>query len=167
MILKDASVLAEEARIAIAPFCAIDANGKPLCYVAGSVRRQKLDMIKDVEIVAVPAGKHAYAMADLVNTRWGEPQIGKYPSKYTRIRGRYNLDLFFPTIETFGLIYFIRTGPDSFCRRALAEWKKITSGGYSEDGILRQKDGTKVPTPDEPAVFAALKWNFVKPENRT
>jgi DNA polymerase/3'-5' exonuclease PolX len=167
MTLKDASQIAEEARIAIAPFCALDSQGRPLCYIAGSVRRQKMDMIKDVEIVAVPAGKYLHEMADVVNKKWGEPQIGKYPSKYTRIRGRYNLDIFFPTVDTFGLIYFIRTGPDSFCRRALSEWKKITNGGYSEDGILRDADGHKVPTPDEQAVFAALKWNFVKPENRT
>ena len=166
MTLKDASQIAEEARLVIAPLCAVGPDGAPLCHIAGSVRRQKMDMIKDVEVVAVPAGVHLYALADIVNKKWGEPQIGKYPSKYTRIRGRYNLDMFWCTRETFGLNFFIRTGPDSFCRRALAAWKVKTNGGYSEEAQLRMANGTIVPTPTEMAVFEALGWKFVKPENR-
>lgn len=166
MILKDASQLAEEAKLAILPFCKVGPSG-PLCVIAGSVRRQKMDMIKDVEIIAVPNPQFLHETKELVNKRWGEPQIGFFPSKYTRIRGRYNLDFFFVTTETFGLSFFIRTGPDSFCRRAFSEWKKRTSGGFAQDGILFDGDGHKVPTPDESAVFAALGWNFVKPENRT
>jgi DNA polymerase/3'-5' exonuclease PolX len=152
--------MASEVRTSLAPLC-------KAFEVAGSIRRQKMDMIKDCEFVIIPDNAKLFELASIINSKWGEPQIGKFPSKYVRIRGRFNLDIFVNTRETFGLNYFIRTGPDSFCRRALAAWKIKTSGGYSEDCQLHTADGKIVPTPTEASVFAALGWNFVKPENRT
>jgi DNA polymerase/3'-5' exonuclease PolX len=159
MNLRDAEKIAEEVRLELLPFC-IEAR------IAGSVRRQKVDMIKDVELVCVPDNKQLHELMAIVNSKWGEPSIGKFPSKYTRIRGAHNLDLFWSTPQTFGLNYFIRTGPQSFVTRALSIWKKTTGGGYSKDCILHRADGTPVETPDEEAVFRALGWNFVRPQNR-
>lgn len=166
MILRDAQHMAEEVRAAIAPLSAIGDNNKPLCFVAGSVRRLKPDLIKDVEIVFVPNNARLFDLIEIINHKWGEPAIGKFPSKYTRIRGRYNIDIFCCSRDTIGLNYFIRTGSDSFVRRALAEWKKKTGGGYSQDDQLRDRHGNIVPTPSEQHVFAALGWRFVNPELR-
>lgn len=166
MNLRDALALATEVRNEIAPFCLVGAEDYVFCEIAGSVRRRKPDMIKDVEVVAVPNSRHLFELRALVNKKWGEPQVGAFPSKYTRIRGRMNIDLFWCTPETFGLNFFIRTGSDHFVRRALADWKKTTNGGRSEDAQLRKRDGTIVPTPTEEAVFAALGWRFVNPELR-
>jgi DNA polymerase/3'-5' exonuclease PolX len=169
MILKDAKLLAAEVIQHLEPLCLLhqgETQEHVLCCVAGSVRRGKLQMIKDVEIVYVPDTTKLQEVAKLLNTKWGEPAIGRFPSLYTKIRGRYNVDLFCCTRETFGMNYFIRTGPDSFCRRFLATWKEKTNGGYSNGAILHLSDGTVVPTPTELSVFNALGWKFVRPEHR-
>jgi DNA polymerase/3'-5' exonuclease PolX len=163
MNLSDASKQAELVRAQIAQHCL-----PGFCNIAGSIRRKKVDLIKDIEIVAIPHNAKLRELMQLVNDNphWGSPIAGKFPSKYTKIRGCYNLDLFWCTKETYGLNFFIRTGPQSFVTRALSIWKKITGGGYSQEAQLRLADGTIVPTPTEEAVFEALKWNFVRPEHR-
>lgn len=166
MNLQDATKIAREVVSVLMPLCTQDELGNHIIKVAGSVRRQKPDMIKDVEIVAVPSNRHLRELMEIVNKKWGEPQAGKFPSKYTKIRGRWNLDIFWCTRETFGLNFFIRTGPQHFVARALGMWKSQTKGGYSEDAILHRADGTVVPTYTEQAVFEALGWNYVRPENR-
>lgn len=162
MTLPEAEALADEILAAISPYC-IEAR------VAGSVRRKKPADIKDVEIVAIPITNDWQAMQklrDIVNQRWGAPRIGAFPSRYTQVRGRANIDLFWQTRATFGLNMFIRTGSAAWVQRALAYWKKITNGGYSEGALLHLADGTIVPTLTEEAVFEALKCKFVPPERR-
>lgn len=123
-------------------------------------------MIKDVEIVLVPYMQKLRDVETLLNNAWGEPCMGKFPSRYVKIRSRYNLDIFICTPETFGLNFFIRTGPEGFVHRALSHWKKISNGGYSQQAQLRDRKGDIVPTPTEEAVFEALQWSFVRPELR-
>jgi DNA polymerase/3'-5' exonuclease PolX len=142
---------------------------RPLCHrveVAGSVRRRKPTDIKDVELVILPNPALLRELAEVINNSFGHPQQGRFPSKYVKIRGRFNLDIFVATKENWGLIYFIRTGSANFAQSALAHWKKISNGGYSENGVLHQADGTPVPTPEESDVFAALKCKFIPPRER-
>jgi DNA polymerase/3'-5' exonuclease PolX len=148
---------------------------RPLCVraeIAGSVRRLKQTDIKDVEIVAIPNPVHAFELLRIVNSKWGKPSAGEWPSKYTKIRSQYSIDLFWPNAETWGLIYFIRTGPAEFGHRMLGYWKQITNGGYSEDGVLHLADGTPVFTPEEADVFRVLeqygkvRCPFIPPEKR-
>jgi DNA polymerase/3'-5' exonuclease PolX len=161
----DAKKKADEILEAIRPFC-------HRAEIAGSIRRKKSTDIKDIEICAIPNSVHARELADIVNKRWGEPSQGKFPSKYTKVRSIYNIDFFWPSKETWGLIYFIRTGPAEFGQRMLAYWKTITEGGYSEEGQLRLADGTIVPTLEEEDVFRVLEQYgkrpcpFLPPERR-
>lgn len=166
MNYPDAKKKAEEIRDIIAPFCLLGADGAPMCQIAGSVRRQKQEFIKDIEVVGVPDTRKLFELREIVNNRWGKPAIGAFPSKYTRIRSSHNLDLFWPSIETYGLVLFIRTGSREFVTKALVYWKSITQGGYSEDAQLHRKDGAIVPTPTEELVFKALGWKWVEPKDR-
>lgn len=155
-----AKKIADDVIAVLKPFC------PHFCEVAGSVRRMKQNGIKDVEIVACPDSKQLYEFSDIVNKRFGEPSIGRYPSKYLKIRSALDLDFFFATPETLGLVFFIRTGSAEFAQCALAQWKKITSGGYSHEARLHLADGTKISTPTEEDVFHALKWDYIPPEKR-
>lgn len=165
MNYDDAKQKADEILTAVRPFC-------HRAEIAGSIRRKKSVDIKDIEICAVPNSVYARELAFIVNRKWGEPQQGKFPSKYTKVRCLANIDFFWPTKETWGLIYFIRTGPAEFGQRMLAYWKTITKGGYSEDGILHLADGTPVPTLEEEDVFKVLEHYgqrpcpFIAPERR-
>lgn len=160
MNYPDALILAESIKAKLKPFC-------QRIEIAGSVRRKKAYEIGDIEIVARPIMATVYQFREIVNNEWGRPSIGAYPSKYTRIRSNVNIDFFWPmSANHWGLIYFIRTGSEDYVIRALAHWKKITNGGYSQDGILHLPDGTVVPTLEESDVYAALKWPYREPEQR-
>lgn len=156
--LEDARKSAEEVRAMIAPLCL-------LCEIAGSIRRQK-EFCGDIELVSIPDPKQLFALADLVNKRWGPPEIGKFPSKYTRIRGGMALDLFWTSASCWGVCFFVRTGSAEFVRRGFARWGKVSKGGHSEDCRFRLNNGTLIDTPEEQDVFKALKAPFVPPEKR-
>lgn len=167
MNLIDADKSADLIIAELEPLCLLhQPTGQRYCKKAGSIRRKKPDMIKDIEIVAIPDTSKAFEIRALVNSRWGVPSMGAFPSKYTKIRGAYDIDFFWPNLQTWGLIYFIRTGSAEFAARALARWKKITNGGYAKEGQLHLPDGTIHPTPTEMSVFKALKMEFVPPEKR-
>ena len=142
---------------------------KPLCRraeVDGSLRRCVPEP-NDIEIVAVPHPDGLVALRELVNHRWGAPEVGAFPAKYTRIRSAHNIDFFWATPQTWGLNYFIRCGSAQYVAGALAHWKRITGGGYSEACQLHRADGTLHPTPEEADVFAALGIPFARPDDRT
>lgn len=158
MNYAEAIKVAEEVRSVLAPLCL-------RCEIAGSVRRKKQADIKDVEIVAIPDSRRLFDLAAIVNAKWGTPSIGKFPSRYTRVRSAYTLDLFWADRETWGLNFFIRTGPADYSMRGLARWKQLT-GGKSEGAKLYDVNGVCHPTLEEADVFTLLKWEFVEPEKR-
>jgi DNA polymerase/3'-5' exonuclease PolX len=144
----------------------IIAKIRPLCIraeIAGSVRRQKQDMIKDIEIVAIPNPVHAYELHSVVNSHWGKPAMGAWPSLYTKIRTHVNIDFFWTDPVKWGLLFFIRTGPAEYGERMLRYWKQITNGGKSENCILHLADGTPVFTPEEEDVYRVLEKYSGKP----
>ena len=163
MNLTDARQAATEIITAISPYCA---PGR--CQIAGSVRRG-IGEPNDIEIVAIPIlndFEKLDALRTIVNNRWGVPKKGPFPSRYTMVRGTYNIDFFWADKRTYGMTMFVRTGSQQFCIDALSHWKKLTKGGYSESAILHLADGTIVPTETEEAVFEALQCKFIPPEKR-
>jgi DNA polymerase/3'-5' exonuclease PolX len=162
--LSEGKSRAQEIIQRLLPFCSRIA-------VAGSIRREKPE-VRDIEICAVPrvSLEALREIAATVNHTWGTPQKGAFPSKYTCVRGMVDIDFFWPSKETWGLVYFIRTGSDDFVRRALTHWKKITNGGFSQGAKLFKPDGKggfiHVPTPEEIDVFTALEVKQVAPQKR-
>lgn len=64
-----------------------------------------------------------------------------------------------------GWITMIRTGPDVFGQFALAEYKRI-SGGCSDEGYPRTKEGKKVPVSTEEQALALCGLRWIPPEAR-
>lgn len=158
MNLELATARAKEIVKRISPYCAN-------IEIAGSIRRKCSD-VGDIEIVAIPLMPKLRELRDIVNVEWGRPEIGKFPSRYTRIRSIMQIDFFWPSPQTWGMTYFIRTGSAEFVRGALSHWKAITHGGYSKDCVLHLADDTTRPTPEETDVFTALEWKWTEPEKR-
>lgn len=161
MLLEYARKIAEEVRHKIRPFCMAGH-----CEIAGSIRRQKLEDIKDIEIVAIPSTLYLRELRDIVNHQWGTPELGAFPSKYTRVRGAVNIDFFWCTPQTWGLNFFIRTGPAEYVKMALTKWKERYPTGFAHQARLYTDPKTMVDTPTEAAVFEAIGWTWEEPENR-
>lgn len=182
MHLSEARVVAQEIVDALAPAC-------ERIVIAGSIRRQKPDSIKDVEIVAISKpfrpvfgvkaqGGELHALVDQLRsdgrilartdgrgrTAWGQ--------KYRR--GLWGpravpLDLFIVTRETWGAQLTIRTGDADFSRKLVTP---RSNGGVMpealrlQDGVL-WRSGVAVPTPDEPDFFRALELTWIEPPHRS
>lgn len=141
---------------------------KPYCKrieVAGSIRRE-VSMVKDIELVAIP-DKWKLEKYFLDNNG-KEFRLDKNGSKYKRWvhSGLIYVDLFICREDNWGLIYLIRTGSAQYSKQMLAQWKKVSKGGYSKDGYLHTKEGEKIITPEEIDVFNKCKTPFVNPDAR-
>jgi DNA polymerase/3'-5' exonuclease PolX len=139
--------------------------------IAGSIRRGKPDP-KDIELVIEPApGGH------LENRLWDLQMTGLLlidpthkasgPRYQRRSHQGIGVDIFIvrPPAE-WGLILFIRTGPAAFSVRALAQWKRVSNGGFTQAGALRDRFGTIHHTPEESDVFEALQMAPLRPCER-
>jgi DNA polymerase/3'-5' exonuclease PolX len=123
--LTEATVLAEEVRDLLAPFCA-------RLEIAGSIRRQR-DTIGDIEVVAIPtllaqpdlfgtegAGQPRNLLAERVEALLGlevlTPRLNKLgrqslgPQNKLLLFKGFALDLFITDAERWGVTFAIRTG---------------------------------------------------------
>lgn len=173
MLLEHAKAIAEELVKQLAPHCI-------RIHIAGSIRREKPD-VKDIEIVAIPKpyeiGLFESGIATVVN-RW-EKVKGELPCKYTqRIithsavaelafnEGDIKLDLFFASLDNWGLILAIRTGSADYSHKVLATgWVK--KGYESKEGMLYQKDSRwERKITEEWQLFALLGIPMPEPKER-
>ena len=160
MNYDEAFISAVEIQQEIACYCS-------MCEIAGSIRRKKADIIKDIEIVAMPIQRYAGQLKDIVNKKWGPPLAGAFPSKYTKIRARLCIDFFWCLDpRAWGMLLWIRTGPAEYVVDGLRHWKMISNGGYSKDCLLYDGSGKLVPTPEEQDVFDAFQITWTEPEKR-
>jgi DNA polymerase/3'-5' exonuclease PolX len=143
----------------------------PLCTkveIAGSVRREK-ENVKDIEICLITdnkkklfnsLGTHLLKVnKEFKPSKWGQKYLQfKYEGK--------QIDLFIGEPDNWGLLFLVRTGSAQFSTKILAQWKRVSKGGYSQDGYLHTAGGVKVLTPDEETVFRLCELMFVEPKLR-
>ncbi|HEY3250890.1 MAG TPA: hypothetical protein VGK25_07205 [Ignavibacteria bacterium] len=140
--------------------------------VAGSTRRGK-NSVHDLELVAIPKNLNVLKNKLGFHLLKTQPANTKNPfmkSGQRYIQFKYNsqqVDLFLANEDNWGLIYLMRTGSAEFSAAMLAKWKKVTAGGYSENGYLHTADGKKVITREEKDFFRLCKMDFVAPEFRS
>lgn len=179
MNLTQATTLSAHIKRVLAPYC-------DKIMVAGSIRRQKINGIKDVEIVAIPkvlevdtdlfGGKATMRHPKLVEMLKGadivkgDPESGKYiqfNTKYLIDGVPVKCDLFFARPENWGYILAIRTGSAKFSHRFLANaWK--SRGLEGREGMLYwKKSDTPQPVPTERELFDLLGIKYVEPFNRS
>jgi DNA polymerase/3'-5' exonuclease PolX len=142
---------------------------EPHCYrceIAGSIRRQKTEGIKDIEIVCIPKpfdfGLFESGIATVVN-RWEKVKGDMRPTtKYTQriLPEGVKLDLFIANEINWGYIYTIRTGSQEFSRKLAYTWVK--QGYRGKDGYLT-KDGEIIPVYEEEDLFKLLGLKYVHP----
>jgi len=190
MNLSKARAHAETIRAAFAPACA-------RIEIAGSVRREKADEIKDVELLMIPAphrpmfGKFGapilWLMDDLLEQgilrkRMDKAGRAAWGSLYQRAWWKIGdatvpLDLFSCEPGNWGAMLALRTGPDDFSHRLVTPRRfggAMPENLRQEDGWLRRGGGRitevveeKVDTPEESDYFSALGLPMLPPSERT
>ncbi len=141
--------------------------------IAGSLRRGTPD-VGDIELVAVPRGLWAIddTVARLVADGIVERLAGG--ARYTKLRhvaSGLQIDLFTPSVDRFGLILLLRTGPAEYSRRFVTALRRI--GLHVGNGELHRGGWGSacgacpvIEVPEESAVYAAAAWAFVAPDMR-
>lgn len=185
MSIDSARGLSETLRAALLPFC-------DRLEVAGSIRRGKPDP-KDIELVAVPrvVASVARDMFDvpfnlgnvslldgglnklLAAGEWALDRVLKRNGpKYKRLchlNSGICCDLFITTLDSWGVIFTIRTGPGDFSKelvtRALRLGMKVSEGQLWR--VHRDDSCTVVPVATEQDFFAALRLSYLEPHERT
>lgn len=161
--LKQAQNLSDKIIATLAPGC-------QRIQSAGSVRRQK-ETIGDLEIVCLANGQLDTVLDDLIDNgrlERGDKNGRKFKNFLVPSVPGLKLDLFIPTIQTWGVIFTIRTGSAEFSQKLVTQQNK---GGFLPND-LRVKDGriwrgdAALPTPNEEDVFKLLGW-YIEPEQRT
>lgn len=157
--------------------------------IAGSIRRGRPD-VGDIELVAVPRTerrtegmwetREVNRLTECVDTLIADGILASHPTDPKR-GDRYSkliepttglqLDLFSATLDNFGLIYLIRTGPADYSHRFVTDLRRRNlhvAGGQLHRGSLGCGAYVCeiVPTPEEADVYAAAGWPFVRPEER-
>ena len=166
----------------------------PVCArieIAGSVRREKPEGIKDVELCVIPCleslVKRPGLFDDIITEivphndlaeflshgsmpgqrLKGQP-TGKYlqyllHESFTGMKG-INLDLFVCTPETWGVNFTVRTGSRDFSHGLARRW---CSFGYtSREARLHHRDGEIAHIPEERDLFDLLRVAWVEPKDR-
>lgn len=140
--------------------------------IAGSTRREK-PIVHDLELVAIPGNLNT------MKNKLGIfllSQPGANKSKpFTKAGDKYiqfiykseQVDLFLASEDNWGLTFLLRTGSAEFSASMLARWKKVSGGGYSENGYLHKPDGERLITHEERDVFNLCNMKFIEPQFRT
>lgn len=179
MILEQAEQIARQLVEQMAPHCV-------RCEIGGSIRRQKAE-VKDIEIVAVADWEwkqydlfaevqvnHLFEWAiNASGIRWIKSGTSEIVDWQPQPTGKYwrgllpagiKLDLFITSLETYGLIYLIRTGSAEFSTALMSYAKTQTL--YRVEGGWLMKGAEQVCTPDEERVFELLGLEYVEPNLR-
>lgn len=159
--------------------------------IAGSIRRGKPNP-KDIEIVCIPKTEMIFSN-DMFGNVTGEtqvsqlndavvtlctvgdwefdPEVKRNGSKYKRLRHigtRVCCDLFITSVECWGAIFAIRTGPGDYSKELVTQARR--KGMVVEGGILyrihRDNQRDMIPTLEETDFFKALGVKWIEPEKR-
>lgn len=141
--------------------------------LAGSLRRER-PSVGDIEIVTIPKrpldllGQPIPKRPDLVTEFLNHhvTTFVKNGPKYKQFKyGRYTVDLFLPTAETWGAIYTTRTGSREF-NLWLMNTVCPARGVRFDGGRLYGPGGFALNTPEERDVFTALNLPWIPPQYR-
>lgn len=189
MNLAEAKQIADGLIDKVHPYCEVD-----YAKIAGSIRRGNKSDVKDIELVLVPRWEDQpnttllFAPLEPINLlyewatkvsdiQWIKPGVSEIIPWNIKPDGKYwrgmlleeiKLDVFLTTINSFGLIFLIRTGHANFSKELVTQQSK---GGLLPDeyriseGAVWKGDN-RIETPTEQSVFDILGIPFIPPAER-
>jgi len=157
MELEKAKVIASEVIRRLAPYCS-------RIEVAGSIRRKKSE-VKDVDIVLIPSDP--WNLEREVNSlaRPFTPKLSGDKLKRFNYTGGVQVDLYFPSEETWATLLLIRTGSKEFNRmlatRAIDRGLRLKADGQ---GVMRGSE--VIANESEEAILRVLGLPYLEPRDR-
>jgi DNA polymerase (family X) len=130
--------------------------------VAGSIRRNQLDRVADIDIVAIPKQDHENIVSTLNQlgkvTQTGDKKIEAY------VKG-VKVDVVLTSPKSWGAALFYLTGPSgaNIGRRRMAKEKGLL---LNQEGVFNRKTGRYLAGKTEKDVYKALGKPYKKPEER-
>lgn len=150
--------------------------------IAGSIRREKPDNIKDIELVGIPLpGRDLFYeptlklapifgfMSQLEQDR--KIMVEKRGQKYIKFMDLdrvFWIDLFLATPENFGYLLALRTGPAEFSKKIVTPKQAdgfMPSNLKAKNGYIWKKS-TRLSIPDEHTLFQIYGMDYIKPQDR-
>lgn len=165
MLLKEAENIANKYVELFRPYCR-------RIEIAGSIRR-KCQEVKDIEIVCI-ADTYKLEQYFVFNKR--QFHFTKNGAKYKQFMTSHaiNLDLFICNMDTWGIIYLIRTGSAEFVREFMQRIRR--KGHCCKEGYIYRMFGSKKnpeeslirckPFYEEKEVFDYFNFRYFPPESR-
>ncbi len=147
--------------------------------IAGSLRRKE-KLIGDIEIVAIPilhtnlfGEPTERSEVDTLLASWPVTLIKNGPKQkafdFVGSKGQtYKVDLFLPTVETWGCVYMLRTGSKEFAHKMVTpNWQGgFMPVGYKVKDTRVWRNGETLDTPEETDVFGLWGMGFIEPGAR-
>jgi DNA polymerase/3'-5' exonuclease PolX len=151
----------------------------PVCEhieCAGNVRRMK-EPVDYLDIVVIPlrhqVQKNLFEYGLVIDDgfrqavdQWIKIK-GEASDRYMErwLPGAFTLRIHVADEDNFGLVMAMATGNFAFRQTLKTKWSRrrwTSAGGY----MRKSRTGELIPVPDEQTLFALLKMDYVKPENR-
>jgi len=171
--LKAAKMKATEFKYQLEPLCEV-------VRVAGSVRRNEA-RVHDIDFVCIPKFKPVrdpeslfppHKMVNRVIAWLNEPgndefyQVKGGPRMQKIIFQHLPVKIYMTTLQQFGRMLAIRTGPENYTKKMAARWVQLGYHGVKGE-LVNEHDPTDKPEfKTEKDFFSWLCWEFVKPEAR-
>lgn len=169
-------------------FAALFADTCVRFEIAGSIRREKPEGIKDIETVCIPSISSqpsglfgegevgAWALRDRISALVAagdlafDQQVKRNGERYKRFLFRsVPVDFFIADENNFGAIFAIRTGASEFSHKLVMARRY---GGFmpgwlqQKEGYLRDSSGKVIPVPTEEAFFQVIGLQWLAPALR-
>ena len=168
MNYKEAIIIAEKYKEVLKPYCL-------KCEIAGSLRRKK-QIVKDIELVAVPKTVNKIqSFFDVERIR--HPEFIKTVNNWEKVKGipegKYTqrilpegikLDLFMCELGNWGCTFLIRTGDWEFSKKFMGTI--MPRNGYQQRNGWVQKNGEYISVLEEKDLFELMNIKYIEPQDR-
>ena len=130
----------------------------------GAIRR-RVHKIETISMIIIP--RNVSSLGEVIIRIASEfpPKLGPKLISFSYVHFRINL--FIANRSNYELLKFIRTGPDTFCKKACQKARELGLKLHADgSGIEKLSNGTWLYPRSEEDIFLCLGWPYIEPQNR-
>ena len=149
-------------------FCEEIASEITKVEFVGAIRR-KIHKIDVISLLVIPVNLSALGDAVIRVASEYPSRLGPKMMSFKYVH--FKVNIFIANYTNYELLKFIRTGPESFCKKACQRAKEYglkihaDGSGIEKFDSLGQRTGWITPKSEED-IFLCLGWPYIEPQNR-